>query len=181
MDRESPARDRRKAIWISGKGPGIAAFLAICFLTLGSAGGPAESGQPIAYNHRLHTQDLSIPCTTCHQGVETGERAGRPHLATCLECHESPVTENPEEHKIQQFAGSGREIPWERLTWIPDHVYFSHRRHVAVAQIECGVCHGPMEMQTTPPRRPLKSLRMSVCMDCHRKTGASVDCNACHR
>ncbi len=162
---------------------GFVLALVIAFLLTGVAAitSPQRAAQPIAYNHRLHTQDLAIPCANCHRSVETGEQAGRPVLAICLECHESPVTENPEEHKIQQFASSGSEIPWERLTRLPDHVYFSHRRHVTVAQIKCDVCHGPMEMRTAPPGKALKEIRMSTCIECHKERGASVDCNACHR
>jgi hypothetical protein len=137
--------------------------------------------QPIAYNHRLHTQDLEIACPKCHAGVATAEQAGPPSLDTCLECHQEAITENPEEHKIQGYASSGEQIPWVRLTHKPDHVFFSHRRHVAVGQIACTTCHGPMEMQTTPPGRALKTLKMSDCIDCHQESGASLDCNACHR
>jgi hypothetical protein len=118
---------------------------------------------------------------TCHRSVETAEHAGPPPLSVCIECHESPLTESPEEEKIREYAAEGTEIPWIRLTQLADHVYFSHRRHVKVAGVECSVCHGPMEMRTSPPTGPLKSISMSTCMECHEKTGASLDCNACHR
>ncbi len=146
-----------------------------------TSGRGEETAQPIQYNHYLHTQELEIECVTCHRHVENGKEAGPPPLEVCLECHDSPITENPEEHKIQEIAESGTGISWVRLTFLPDHVYFSHRRHVAVGEIECVVCHGPMQMRTSPPRRPLKKLSMSACLDCHEEHGASKDCNSCHR
>lgn len=157
--------------------PGLALVLAAA----GAAGPAKPGGQPIAYNHRLHVKDQEISCVTCHRQVETAEVAGRPPLAVCLECHEAAITDNPEEHKIQEYAAAGTEIPWVRVTWLPSHVYFSHRRHVAVAGLACATCHGPMEERTTPPERPLRSLSMSMCLDCHEKSEASLDCNACHR
>lgn len=155
--------------------------IALSVIAQGFGGRSLERGQPIAYNHRLHTQDLSISCVTCHRGVETAERAGRPSLARCVECHESAITDNPEEHKIQQYAAAGQEIPWRRLTRLPDHVYFSHRRHVVAGKIECGTCHGPMELEAAPPPRALRPIRMSTCMQCHERSGVSNDCNTCHR
>ncbi len=159
---------------------GLAA-LGLAVATHGAAGPGRPAGQPIAYNHRLHVKDQEISCVTCHRQVETGEEAGRPPIEVCLECHETAITDNPEEHKIQEFAKAGTGIPWVRLTRLPSHFYFSHRRHVAVAHLACASCHGPMEERTSPPDRPLRPVRMSLCLDCHQKSGASLDCNACHR
>ena len=171
-------RSAGRGYLLAALGAAAAALVAAAGLT-GARPGPTE--QPIAYNHKLHTQDQSLPCTTCHLSVETGERAGRPTVAICLECHESALTESAEEEKIRGFAASGAEIPWVQLTRLDQHVYFSHRRHVTVARLECGVCHGPMDAQTTPPREPLRRVTMSSCVGCHEKSGVSVDCNACHR
>lgn len=167
------------ALWIAMvAAPGIALILVE---GSSAAFGGRKGEQPIEYNHFLHTQTLEMACVTCHRHVEDSELAGPPPLEVCLECHESPLTENPEEHKLQEMAATGFGLRWVRLTFLPDHVYFSHRRHVTVGGIDCKVCHGPMEMQTSPPRGPLKELSMSDCMDCHEDHGASTDCNACHR
>lgn len=157
------------------------AGLALAIGLVAAAGPRPDGHQPIAFNHRLHTQDQGLTCVTCHLHVETGEQAGRPPTGVCIGCHETALTESTEEEKIRTFAAAGEQIPWVRLTWLPDHVYFSHRRHVAVAGIDCATCHGPMQVRTTPPARPLKTVSMSSCMDCHEKKGASLDCNACHR
>ena len=167
-----------RAVLIAGQGAAAIVLASVAVLTGARGRGPA---QPIAYDHKSHTQDQSLPCTTCHRSVETGESAGRPTIAICLECHESALTESPEEEKIRGFAETGGEIPWVQLTRLESHVYFSPRRHVTVARLECRVCHGPMEMQTSPPPGPLVPITMSTCVGCHEKSGASLDCNACHR
>ena len=159
----------------------VLAGLAVALGTAATCRPSSEDQQPIAYNHRIHTQDQGLSCDTCHQQATTGERAGRPSITVCLQCHETALTENPDVEKIRSYAAAGEEIPWVRITRVADHVYFSHRRHVVAAAIECATCHGPMETQTAPPKRPLKPIRMSMCMDCHQKSDASLDCNACHR
>ena len=46
----------------------------------------AEPVQPFAYSHRVHLAQ-EMACTDCHQGVETGPRAGLPGMNTCMTCH----------------------------------------------------------------------------------------------
>lgn len=137
--------------------------------------------QPIQFNHNLHTQELEMDCTECHRYVEEAEFAGRPKLEYCADCHEESLTENPEEGKLIEYVGTGREIPWQRLYHVPDHVYFSHRRHVTVTQIDCERCHGDIPLTSSPPEEPLVHLSMDFCMDCHEQEGVSLDCNTCHR
>jgi len=43
--------------------------------------------QPLAFSHRLHSGDLSLPCLYCHSGAEKGARAGIPAASTCMNCH----------------------------------------------------------------------------------------------
>lgn len=137
--------------------------------------------QPIAFNHKVHAGDLKLACVHCHQGVESGPFATLPKAEVCLTCHAAPLSENPEEAKVREYGGEKGEIPWERLTRMPDHVYFSHQRHVRFGEIACERCHGKMEERTRPPSRAPKELSMNDCLDCHRRQGASVDCVHCHR
>ncbi len=136
--------------------------------------------QPITFNHKIHAGDMKLECAHCHQGVETGPFATLPKAEVCLACHSAPLSENPEEAKVRQFGEKG-EIPWRRLTRIPDHVYFSHQRHVKLGGIPCERCHGKMEERTKPPPSAPRELSMNDCLDCHRRLGASVDCVSCHR
>lgn len=43
--------------------------------------------QPIAYSHRVHAGELSIPCLYCHSGAERSRTAGIPSASTCMNCH----------------------------------------------------------------------------------------------
>lgn len=150
--------------------------------TAGSLTTDSPIQQPIAFSHQSHVEGLEIECTVCHQSVMEQEFAGRPTLQVCKECHdENTYTDSPEEAKLVEYIQSGQELPWNRLYDVPSHVYYSHRRHTAVAQIECAECHGDIGQASSPPERPLKLLTMDFCMDCHEQKGVTTDCNTCHR
>ena len=140
----------------------------------------ASSVQPIAFNHAKHIEN-GMTCTDCHLGVESQAKATLPTLATCLSCHESALTQSAEEEKIRRLASAGRELAWIQITRMPAHVYFSHRRHVQLAKLECATCHGPMEKATQPPRKSFRLLNMEACIKCHQQRQARTDCNDCHR
>lgn len=140
-----------------------------------------EVRQPVAYNHRVHVKQLELACDHCHETSRDGEVAGLPPLSTCAGCHQEANGTSAEEAKVVEAVRAGREIAWARLYEVPRHVYFTHRRHVAVARIACERCHGDMGAQTRPPPAPLVAVSMDGCMDCHRERGASRDCDACHR
>ncbi len=144
-----------------------------------AARGPAVV-QPIAFNHKKH-HDAQIPCTTCHVRVEEAPNAGRPSLETCATCHSAALGDSAEEKKVVDAVTAGHEIRWRRLYRIPSHVYYSHRRHVVTAGIECVTCHGEIGLRESPPERPLNRLTMSFCIDCHRRSNAATHCTACHR
>ncbi len=135
--------------------------------------------QPIAFNHRIHTELLE--CETCHEFVRTGAHSGLPGLSTCLECHEEPVTESAEEQKIVELAGAGGEQVFRKLFRLPDNVFYTHRRHAGIAEIDCATCHGSIAQTTSPPALPPIRITMDFCLDCHRASGASEECIACHR
>ncbi len=137
--------------------------------------------QPIQFNHQKHTQGLELECTLCHEGVADRVRATLPGVEVCIGCHEEAVTDSSEEEKIRDYYGRGEEIPWQRLYRVPRHVFFSHRRHVHVARVECTTCHGDMGTLSRPPPRPLKKIAMKACLACHRDRGARTDCVSCHR
>ena len=137
--------------------------------------------QPIAFNHRIHVQDVEIECTDCHLHAVDGVRATIPNIELCAECHEEPVSDSAEEALAVDYIQEGVPIPWRKIYVVPDHVYFSHRRHTQVAEIECRVCHGDMEDRNDPLTRSLVNLNMDACMRCHEQEGASNDCVHCHQ
>ncbi|HLE36230.1 MAG TPA: cytochrome c3 family protein [Candidatus Acidoferrales bacterium] len=140
----------------------------------------ASDRQPIAFNHARHVEN-GMACDDCHSGVKTQARATLPTLATCLACHEAPLTQSAEEEKIRALAAAGKELAWVQLTRVPPHVYFSHRRHVQQGGLDCAICHGPVEKLSVPPRKPFRVLSMDACLECHERSRARTDCNDCHR
>jgi len=137
--------------------------------------------QPIAFNHRLHVEDLGSECTDCHLYALTGVRATIPNVEVCADCHAEVQTDSAEEAKLVSYVESGEPIPWRKVYRVPDHVYFSHRRHTAIGGLECATCHGPMNEATEPISRPYARVTMNGCMECHEETGTSNDCLLCHK
>ncbi|HKJ00316.1 MAG TPA: cytochrome c3 family protein [bacterium] len=137
---------------------------------------PAANGavvqQPVRFSHAIHTKLMT--CEFCHQYYPTRDVAGRPALVRCMMCHAYPVTTNPEAEKLQQFAADKREIPWVRLTRLPDFVHFSHQRHVVVGKVECKTCHGGIAQLTAPPTAPLVTIRMQFCLNCHQSRAVEL-------
>lgn len=86
-----------------------------------------------------------------------------------------------EKAEVAAYIASGENIPWRRIYDMPSHVFYSHRRHVTVAGIECATCHGDIGASTSPPKAPLNNISMRFCMSCHEKQEVTNDCNACHR
>lgn len=162
--------------------------------------GLASVAQPIAFNHKKHAGELSLPCTTCHHRAETDVVAGRPPTALCMGCHMAAESKSEEVKKLKAYGEKGQEIPWRRVWRLPSHVFFPHRVHVALAKISCQTCHGPMETLDRPPARALKELTMDDCIGCHAERRLakgsekkkvqvtrlaaerrSADCIVCHR
>lgn len=140
----------------------------------------APVSQPIAFNHAKHIA-AGLTCTNCHSGAQAEARAALPGIQVCLSCHEAAVTDSAEEAKIRRAAAAGEDLRWTKVTRVPAHVYFSHRRHVQAAQLSCAQCHGPVEKATVPPGRPFRVMTMDACLGCHQQKQVQTDCNDCHR
>ncbi len=147
------------------------------FFAVYSAG--SKSDQPIAFNHKKHIAQ-GLGCDTCHPYYKIQTFSGMPDIAVCLGCHKEAITQSPEEEKIRQFAKRREEIPWRRIYGEPDHVFYSHRRHVVLGRIECQTCHGNIGESEKPPTRPFVQMTMRWCMNCHAKNKVTNDCLACH-
>ena len=137
--------------------------------------------QPIAFDHKKHAGDLSIECNVCHKYVSEGSHAGLPLLSDCMGCHEEAQTDSPEEKKIRELAAAGRNDVFLKLFRMPDHVFYTHRRHAALAGLTCDTCHDGIAATTRPPEKPLVRISMDFCLDCHRQRAVRTDCTACHR
>jgi hypothetical protein len=136
-----------------------------------------EVQQPIQFNHQAH-QDLD--CTGCHEFAATESFAGLPPIDTCMLCHEISLTESPEEEKLRTLSGEGNPIEWQQLFRQPPDVFYSHRRHVEIAGLECRQCHGDIGESTQPPGH-VQNLTMSDCIACHEQNQTEAGCVDCHR
>ncbi len=142
--------------------------------------GPAVP-QPVAFNHLKHTSDLGLACDFCHKYVRSGAHAGLPDAGTCSMCHRAPQGDSAEAARVTELLEAGDPLRFNKLFRLPDHVFYTHRRHVGIAELECANCHGAIAETERPPERALVRVSMDSCMDCHRLRGETLDCNACHR
>lgn len=134
--------------------------------------------QPIAFSHRLHVNVKQLDCQFCHNTVERSRFAGLPPVEKCLYCHEHIIPEHEQILRIKEYAANNVPIPWRKVTYLPDHVYFSHQRHIK-AGVSCTECHGNVEQMDRLrevytdglDRMMLQGspFKMGMCLECHHK------------
>jgi hypothetical protein len=132
--------------------------------------------QPIAFNHKLHAES-GLQCASCHTKAETKDQAGIPNTKDCLACHRKIQTTGATLQTLAAYERAKREIPWVRIYKLPSFVFFSHQAHLK-AKADCATCHG--EAQTREALWREKEISMTACMNCHKESNASTDCNLCH-
>ncbi|MCC5929827.1 MAG: c-type cytochrome [Cyclobacteriaceae bacterium] len=138
--------------------------------------------QPIAFSHKLHAGQYEIECQYCHTGVLKGKSANIPSANICMNCHSAIVkvgdSDQPsaEIQKIYDAIENNKPIEWIRVHNLPDLSYFNHAQHVAVGEIECQTCHGPIEEMEIVKQH--SNLTMGWCIDCHRQTDVNSMGNA---
>jgi hypothetical protein len=141
---------------------------------------PASTAE-MSFSHFVHTKQHNIKCMICHKGINTQMRAGIPNIETCSVCHADIINPNSkEEKKINEFVTSNKLIAWQNYYRVPDYVYFSHRRHVKLGNLDCKLCHGDMTEQKTKVLTNFRPVEMDGCVDCHKKSNITVECNNCH-
>lgn len=174
LDKKKGKGSRKKIVV-----PFLAAMgiILVFFLLLQLFGGGVD--QPLQFNHKIHKEN-DLECLDCHLYFEDHASSGRPRLETCQGCHEEPLGESKAEKILVDHISSGKELEWKRLYRVPEDVYFSHRRHVILGNIECQICHGDIGESIRPPAKPIK-ITMKKCMKCHNEKKADNDCIACHR
>ncbi len=153
---------------------------------------PPAPVQPIRFNHRIHAGDFAIGCTSCHAYAEHAPVAGIPSMARCQGCHKF-VKEDKEHPEITaeikallDRLSDDVAIEWVRVHRLPDHVYFTHQRHV-LAGVRCQECHGEVERMEV--MRQVAPLTMGWCLECHKRKQAErplerarlTDCWTCHK
>ena len=135
--------------------------------------------QPVPFSHRVHAGVKEINCRFCHSNVERSANAGLPAVEKCFFCHKYIIPEHPEIKNEERYFRTGTPVPWVRIFWVPDFVFFNHIPHLKWGKLDCIDCHGDVK---TFDRLRKVDFQMGFCIDCHRKKGAQLDCwLACHR
>lgn len=134
--------------------------------------------QPIAFSHRVHAGDNGIRCFFCHRAASRSTAAGIPAVSDCRACHLFIARDAPEIKKLMNYWEGKEPIPWVRVSWVPDHVYFPHMMHIR-AGLGCAACHGDVAHMERVTRS--FKIRMGWCLDCHKQHKASIDCWTCHK
>jgi c(7)-type cytochrome triheme protein len=160
---------------------GLSIASALLALTLSSCTGSKNHPQPIAFNHEKHVEEVGLSCLDCHTQARTHQKASIPNIETCRNCHEEAMTDSKEEEKLVAYIRNNQPIPWAQVHQVPDHAYFSHRRHVALGEIACQDCHGDVSRMTAPFTKPYTKMDMKFCTRCHDQKQVTNDCSTCHR
>lgn len=167
--------------WLIGAGVAAAIFLtaALAFMYILPLDLRDRSPkQPIAFSHKIHAGDNAIPCLFCHRSAPKSPYAGIPAVADCRACHQFIAQNDPEVKRVMAYWDKKESIPWVRVYWVPDHVYFPHMMHIR-AGLACAGCHGEVTAMTRVTRS--FKIRMGWCLNCHREHKASIDCWTCHK
>jgi len=137
--------------------------VSIYFPTASNQGFAPE--QPIPFSHKIHAGVNKIDCKYCHNAADKSRHATIPSVSTCMNCHRVVKTDSPYIQKITKAFHEGKPIEWVRVHELPDFVYFSHKRHVAMG-VSCETCHG--DVKTMDRVYQAAPLTMGWCMECHR-------------
>jgi hypothetical protein len=133
--------------------------------------------QPIAFSHKVHAGKNGINCLFCHRYATRSPDAGIPSMDTCRTCHQYIAQDRPEVKKLMGYWDRKEPVPWVRVYWLPDHVYFPHMMHLR-AGLACTQCHGEVASMDRISR--VSSLQMGWCLGCHKEKKVSIDCWTCH-
>jgi hypothetical protein len=146
-----------------------------------AAAAPADAAAnppAVAFSHKTHAADNQIGCGVCHPYARHSPNAGLAPASVCIGCHKFVSKDKPDIKTLAAEFAAGRSLTWTRMHRVPDHVFFSHERHLA-RNVECQACHGDVASMALDRR--VHELQMGFCMDCHREKQATVDCLACHK
>ncbi|MBX7258195.1 MAG: cytochrome c family protein [Candidatus Hydrogenedentes bacterium] len=121
--------------------------------------------QVVPFSHKHHVAGLGIDCRYCHTSVDSSPFAGIPPTETCMTCHSQVWTEAPMLQPVRDSWDTGKPLVWNRVTDLPDFVYFNHSIHVNKG-IGCTTCHGQVDQM--PLMSKANTFHMSWCLQCHK-------------
>jgi len=152
--------------------------LALGGLLVACGEGEPPPPQPVPFSHKVHAGTNQIGCGTCHTYFTHSPIAGIPSAARCAGCHKFVDKEKLNVQLVNKAFEDGKPLVWNRIYRVPDHVYFTHERHIG-AGLKCQQCHGDVEkMDVMTKQAPLT---MGWCLDCHHERKAPTDCLTCHK
>jgi ferredoxin len=120
--------------------------------------------QPVPFSHEHHVAGLGIDCRYCHTSVEQSSFAGMPPTETCMTCHSQIWNDSPMLAPVRESWRTGQPLEWNRVTNLPDFVYFNHSIHVQKG-VGCVTCHGQVDQM--PLMRKAHAMQMAWCLSCH--------------
>lgn len=121
--------------------------------------------QPVKFDHRHHVRDDGVDCLYCHSGADRSRYAGLPATSVCMGCHDQIWTDSPELAPVRRSFFEGKPIAWQRVSRLPDFVFFDHSIHVNEG-VGCVTCHGRVDQMAQV--YAVAPLTMRWCLDCHR-------------
>jgi hypothetical protein len=127
--------------------------------------------QPVPFSHQHHVAGLGINCLMCHQYAEVSANAGLPPTHTCMTCHSQIWTNAGLLAPVRQSLAENVPIEWQRVTRLPDYVYFNHSIHIAKG-VGCSSCHG--DVASMPLAYKAEPMTMQWCLECHRNPGPNL-------
>jgi hypothetical protein len=136
-----------------------------------------SASQPIPFSHKTHFKYMER-CVFCHQVQSPDGGMSFPNEAKCMQCHEAIAVKSPAIQTLARYIQKKKPVPWVQIYQLPDYVYFSHETHAARSKIGCETCHGPVAERDVIAKE--KPISMVACIDCHRSSGAPLQCNTCH-
>ncbi len=157
---------------------GVAAALALLAGPAWGGASPRAAAQPVPFSHRVHAGDNQIGCLLCHAYARHSPVAGIPSMQRCFGCHKFVARDKQAVQLVDQTYRDGKVLEWNRVYRLPDHVFFTHERHLA-AGLSCQSCHGDVGQMSVLV--PASSLTMGWCVNCHRDRSAPIDCILCHK
>src|SRR5450432_3380981 len=132
----------------------------------------------VPFDHTIHAGQYGIPCLDCHVYADKSPVAGLPSGRKCMGCHKFVAKDDPIVQTLATRFEAGESLRWNRVFYLPDYIYFSHRMHVR-AEVACSECHGDVAaMKTVTQDRPFT---MGRCLSCHEQRHATHECLACHK
>lgn len=121
--------------------------------------------QPVPFSHQHHVGGLGIDCRYCHNTVEEADFAGMPATHTCMTCHSQIWVTSDMLKPVRASYETDRPMHWQRVTKLPDFVFFNHGIHVQNG-VACETCHGRVDKM--PLVWKVHNMTMGWCIDCHR-------------